>query len=1084
VSGRRRRILIVEDDSARADRVLRSFEGHGDRFDAASVGSLAEAEARLRDWRPDLVLCEFALGDGAVRELLRLAGSTPTPVIVVSDAPYVEAAIETMKAGASGCVPLCDQTLAALPDIAEGTLCRWGETFGRREPRSASAEEERLRLLIDNINAAVVLHDAETRIIAANRAAQEMLGLPEGGFLGISPLNLGYRLYRENGTPLPEQERPILRVLNTRRSIRGMAVGIQPQGRQDVTWVFVNADPLLDATGRVTQIIIVFMDITERRAYEEALRREKHRAQAYLDVAGTLFVALNRDGEITLLNKTACRLLGCRESDVLGRNWFDTFLPVEQRHQIKVLFAKLIAGQVAPVEYVENLVVTANGERRLIAWHNTVLRDGTGAVTASVSSGEDITDRRRDEERIRHLNAVLLAIRNINQLIAWEKDRDRLLQGVCDNLVRTRGYASAWAIILDAAGVPTRSAEAGVGEGFLAVAECVRRGAPPECARRALELEDVVTILDRRETCGDCPLVDNATDSAGMITRLSYGGKVYGVLTVSIPARLAADGEEQVLFGELAADIAFALHGIDVEEDHERVVAALRASEQEHREIFESVADALLIFDEESKIVEANPAACEMYGYDHKELIGRTGRDIIHPAHLRVLEQYERCLATGERFVIEAVDVRKDGSAFNVEVRGATVQFRGRRHLLSAARDISDRKRANAARQRLEAKMQQAQKLESLGVLAGGVAHDFNNLLTGILGNASLILMDLPHGSPARHGLEQIETASKRAADLTNQMLAYSGKGRFVVEPINLSRLVEETADLFRSAISKKVALRCDLPEALPAIRADATQVRQVVMNLITNASDAIGDRSGLITVRTGVMTVDWEYLGTTYLDDALPEGDYVYVEVGDTGCGMDEATKAKIFDPFFTTKFTGRGLGLAAVLGIVRGHQGAIKVYSEIGRGTTFRVLFPSSDQPAAEVDRAADAEPAWRGHGTILVIDDEETVRAVASRVLEQIGFTVHAARNGRQGLELLTRHADDVVLALLDLTMPDMNGQEAFHELRRIRPDVRVILSSGYTEQDATAQFAGEGLAGFIQKPYNAGSLITKIRDVLEP
>lgn len=392
--------------------------------------------------------------------------------------------------------------------------------------------------------------------------------------------------------------------------------------------------------------------------------------------------------------------------------------------------------------------------------------------------------------------------------------------------------------------------------------------------------------------------------------------------------------------------------------------------------------------------------------------------------------------------------------------------------------DITARKRAEEERARLEAQMREVQKLESLGVLAGGIAHDFNNLLMAILGNADLALLSLSPASPARPNVEEIVRASQRAADLCRQMLAYSGKGRFVVGRYDLTEIVREMTQILKVSVSKKAALRYSFAADLPAVEVDATQMRQVIMNLITNASEALGDASGIISVSTGVMDCDRAYLAESHLDDKLPEGRYVYLEVADTGCGMNEETRRRLFDPFFTTKFTGRGLGLAAVLGIVRGHQGAIKVHSEPGKGTTFTILLPAvAWQPDDQVLIATLAAAPHR-QGTILLIDDDPHVRRVAGEMLARLGLQVLTAAHSQEGLEIFQTKGKEIDCVLLDLTMPGMGGEEAFQEMRRLRPDVRVVLSSGYDEQDATQQFAGQGLAGFIQKPYT----VAKLQEVL--
>ncbi len=382
----------------------------------------------------------------------------------------------------------------------------------------------------------------------------------------------------------------------------------------------------------------------------------------------------------------------------------------------------------------------------------------------------------------------------------------------------------------------------------------------------------------------------------------------------------------------------------------------------------------------------------------------------------------------------------------------------------------------------LQAQMLNAQKLESLGVLAGGIAHDFNNLLTSIMGNTEMALNEIPGSSPVRGYVEKAAEGIQRASELTKQMLAYSGKGRFVIENIDLSDLVENTAELIRVSIRKNVALTFNLARSLPQMEADATQIRQVVMNLIINAADAIGDNQGIIKVSTGAMEGDRALLNDADIGKELPEGTYVYMEVSDNGCGMDDETMAKIFDPFFTTKFTGRGLGLSAVLGIVRGHKGALKVYSKVGEGTTFKVLFPKSDRYIEPKPAAEKKVEGWQGGGTVLLVDDEEEVVLITREMLEGIGFSVLAAKDGLEGVEMFRNHADDIDAVLMDMTMPNMNGEEAFREMKKIRSGVRVILTSGYNEEDISGRFIGEGFAGFLQKPYGFADLSNKVKGII--
>ena len=369
-----------------------------------------------------------------------------------------------------------------------------------------------------------------------------------------------------------------------------------------------------------------------------------------------------------------------------------------------------------------------------------------------------------------------------------------------------------------------------------------------------------------------------------------------------------------------------------------------------------------------------------------------------------------------------------------------------------------------AERQKLESQLREAQKLESLGLLAGGLAHDFNNLLVGVLGNAALVLEDLPSDSPLRENVAQIELAGQRAASLTRQMLAYSGTGRLTIEPVEITPLVEEIVTLVKAAISKQARLVLALDRESPAtVRGDSGQLSQVVMNLITNAAESLPDGVGSVTIGTGVETTG--------------EGAFVVIEVSDTGCGMSAETKARIFEPFYTTKFTGRGLGLAAVDGIVRSHGGRIDVRSSVGRGTTCRVWLPAV-VPAVRAAPHASPAPPRVSHGTVLLVDDEPAVLDVGRRILERSGYHVVAVASGSEAVQLFASLDVRVVAAVIDMTMPGLNGLETMQALRRKAPALPVVLTSGYTtEALETGLPAG---TSFIQKPYANSALVEMLHD----
>jgi PAS domain S-box-containing protein len=393
--------------------------------------------------------------------------------------------------------------------------------------------------------------------------------------------------------------------------------------------------------------------------------------------------------------------------------------------------------------------------------------------------------------------------------------------------------------------------------------------------------------------------------------------------------------------------------------------------------------------------------------------------------------------------------------------------------------DLTDRKLAEEELRVKEDQLRQAQKMESIGVLAGGIAHDFNNLLTGVIGNASLVHSSLPEWDPNRPLVEALMQSANRAADLTRQLLAYAGKGRVIARPVNVTTTVQEMMALLRGSVPPNIGILLNLQENIAPVESDEGQMQQIVMNLVLNAAEAVDDRPGQISITARTRRVDAAMVEQYRLE--IPVGTYVCLEVKDTGAGMDLATKSRIFEPFFTTKFTGRGLGLAAVHGIVRSHNGAVLVDSEPGQGAHFTVLLPATGGMASEKPETGATEKDLGGEGTILVVDDEEAVRMVAASSLERFGYRVLMAANGIEAVEVFRKEAHQISLVLLDLTMPLLSGEETLQQLRSIRPDIPVLLSSGYNEIEAVKRFAGLPLAGFVGKPYSAKALVAKIKSI---
>ncbi len=515
--------------------------------------------------------------------------------------------------------------------------------------------------------------------------------------------------------------------------------------------------------------------------------------------------------------------------------------------------------------------------------------------------------------------------------------------------------------------------------------------------------------------------------------------------------------------------------------DRKNSEKALMESEQRYRELTDLLPQTVFELDLKGNFIFVNRYAYEATGYSPEDVKkGLNVLEIIVPEDReKAMNNIKEVLTAGRQSGCEYTVQRKDGTRFPVISYSSPIIINGRpAGLRGIVVDITEQKKSEEEKRKLEVQLLQAQKLESLGILAGGIAHDFNNILTGILGYADLALMETAKDSPAKEYIQQLVISSRRAAELTKQMLAYSGMGKFLIRPFNLSEVVKNMFKLVEVSVSKKCLLTYNLRENLPVIEGDIAQIQQVIMNLIMNASEAIGDNNGDITISTGIINYNGIYVSGIMAKN-LQKKDYVYLEIKDTGSGMTEEIQNKIFDPFFTTKFTGRGLGLAAVLGIVRGHHGTITASSKPGSGSTFTVFLPVSEKfeiTCTDIDRNSHIKD------TVMVIDDEQTVLSVAEAMFKKLDFNVLTENDSRKTVDIFKKNKDNISLVLLDMTMPYMDGSEVFKQLKNIKPDVQVILTSGYNEQAAINHFTEKKLAGFIQKPYTLEELKKIIEKVM--
>ncbi len=487
-----------------------------------------------------------------------------------------------------------------------------------------------------------------------------------------------------------------------------------------------------------------------------------------------------------------------------------------------------------------------------------------------------------------------------------------------------------------------------------------------------------------------------------------------------------------------------------------------------------------------------SPACLSLTGYTDGEVQAMGANGLLQHLHPEDLEKIYRLISlvrqsAGEREWTGQVDYRflhHDGQYrsfsdhLHVIYDGAGQAV----YLSGSAREVTQIARLEDSLRMLEKRFQDGQKMAGLGLLASGIAHDFNNLMTVVLGNVELALLDC--GGSDGSTLDEIKKAALRAAELANQMLVYTGKTARVAGSINVSSVVKEMGSLLDVSISKKVTLRYCLSENIPFIRGDISQIRQVAINLITNASEAIGDHPGVIAISIHAVELKEGELERTVPPGGLPSGCYVLLEVSDTGDGMSEETLQKIFDPLFTTKITGRGLGLASLLNVVQRHNGAVEVKSEPGHGTVFRVYFPVEVQDGElRIEESLAAVSEWRGCGTALIADDEAAIRDITAALLKRFGFRVITASDGFETVDLYTEHAGDITLLLMDLNMPRLNGVEATLRIRHINPQVPVLFMSGYPREQVMERFGQHPHTDFIHKPFQSGELLASIRSVME-
>ena len=996
--------------------------------------------------------------------------------------------------------------------------------------------EERYRLLLESISDNVYVLDREWRHVIVNDAAVDFVRMPKEKLIGgkLTELFPGV------------EETPFFKVFKKVMKTRKPDIVTNEyefeDGRKNYYEVHVYPVP--------EGILCISRDITERKKAEEAVNAERDRAQKYLDIAGTMFVAINTEGIVTLINKKGCKMLGYEEDKIVGKNWFDNFLPERMKKEVLPVSHKLLSGEIEQSEYYENPILSKKGEERLIAWHNTVIKDENDNIIGHLSSGEDITEKKQVEETIKQERNQLINILDSMKDGIYIMNREHDIQYVnpvlqkefgppdgkkcyqyfhditkpcswCKNKKVFAGETVRWEWeskknnkIYDLVDTPIKNPDGSISkleifhditgrkqyelkinesrERLNSIFEHVQTGIViideetheitdlnPTAERIiGIKKEKAVGRSCHKFICpaekGKCPISDlgQTIDNSERVL-LGISGNEVPILKTVVP--MVLDGRRYLV-------VSF----VDLTEK-KRAEAELKESEEKYRMIFDSANDIIAQVDKTGKILNVNDKVEGILGYKPEELIGKnfTRLAALKPANIpELLKISKDLIITGKKdlALLELTTSHKDGRNVSLEINTKVIKKNGNFvSLLSIIRDITERKQAEKEKNELESQLRQVEKMESIGQLAGGIAHDFNNQLGSIVGFADLIRENIMDDDKLYRYADNILITAKRSADITKQLLAFARKGKYKSVKVDVHKTIYEVISLLKHSIQKKIVIRQHLNANPSTTPGDPSQLQNAILNIAINARDAM-PKGGDIVFATDTVYLDNEHVKTHQY--VSPPGNYLQLCISDTGSGMDKDTQKHIFEPFFTTKEVGKGtgMGLAAVYGTINNHKGAIDVYSEPGRGTTFKIYLPLTTEGIGDETGFVKEADVIKGSAHILLADDEEMLGKMAKDMIETLGYKITICRNGKEAMKIYEKSWKDINLVILDMVMPEMDGKETYLEMKKVNPAIKVLLSSGYSITGAARELLSRGVDNFIQKPYRKAELSQKIAKVL--
>jgi len=823
-----------------------------------------------------------------------------------------------------------------------------------------------------------------------------------------------YQVYQKRQTICPWC--PSLKALST-GEVRVEEVKV-PLGDSASFWIELSAYPLKDEHGKITGVIEHVKEITDRKQSEAALRDSEEKFRVLAEQSPNM-IFINKKGRVVYANKACEEITGYSMGEFYSPDFnFMTLIAPESKELVARHFKRYLAGEdIEPCEY---RIISKDGKRSdVINSPKLINYEGEKAILGIVT---DITKQKQMEKALRESETRHRELADSLPQVVFEMDEEGKITFANRNAFDLFGYT-------------VEEFE----KGFTALGMLI-----PE---------------DRDRAKGNIRKALEGESGGGIeYTAQRKDGRRFPVVIYSTPVR--------------RENRAVGLRGIMIDRtDRKRTEEALQVSESKFRNLFDFSPQPIAVTEVETgKLVDVNYKFCTLFGFKREELLGRTVTEL----GFYSLNDRNRFLggirSAPEVLGLEMDFTAKDGSTFNAQMFARLIEISGENHILTIFHDITERKR-------LETQLQQAQKMEAIGTLAGGVAHDFNNLLMGIRGYASLVALDIYPDHPHAAYIRGIEEMVRRGADLTKQLLGFARRGKYEVKPADLNELIEKSSQWF-GRTKKEITIQSKYQRGIWPVEVDTGQIEQVLLNLYVNAWQAMPD-GGELHLETRNLTLDQSFVEPF----KVKPGKYVRVTVTDTGVGMDEDTRKRVFDPFFTTKEMGKGtgLGLASAYGIIMNHGGIIDVQSERGEGTTFSIYLPASEKEITREGKVADA--ILKGNETILLVDDEEMILSVNEAILGTLGYTTLVAKNGKEAVEIYQKNRNEIDMAILDMIMPVMSGGELYDRLKEMNPALKVLLSSGYSMDDQAQAILDRGCDGFIQKPFDKRGFSQKIREILD-